>query len=136
MLLIGLITAIGLWLAGVEYWAVFGLLTAVLGIIPYFGIILVVIAATLITLASDPSKVPWVLGVFMFTQQLEGNVILPLIMKGKVELPVVPLLIFMLIMGTFFGILGVFIAPPLLAIFRTLYIELYLPWINERHEER
>lgn len=131
MLIIGSLTALGLWIAGVEYWAVFGLLTAVLGIIPYVGIILVVAAASLITLASDPSKVPWVIGIFMITQQLEGNVILPLVMKGKAELPVVPLLIFMLILGNFLGILGVFIAPALLAILRTLYIELYLPKIND-----
>lgn len=128
--IIGSLTAVGLWIAGVEYWAIFGLLTALLGIIPYVGVVLVVIAASLITLASDPSKVPWVIGVFFLTQQLEGNVILPLVMKGKVELPVAPLLIFMLFLGTFFGILGVFLAPPLLAIVRTLYIDIYLPFIN------
>ena len=126
----GTLTAIALWIAGVEYWAIFGLLTALLGIIPYVGMILVVIAAVLITFASDPSKVPWVLGVFLLTQQLEGNVILPLVIKGKVELPVVPLLIFMLLLGTFFGIVGVFLAPPLCAILRILYIDIYLPFIN------
>lgn len=130
MSIIGIITGIGLWITGVEYWAVFGLLTAVLGIIPYVGIFLVVMAASLITLASDPSKIPIVLLVFLVTQQLEGNLILPLVMKGRAELPVVPLLIFMMFLGTFFGILGVFIAPPLFAVLRTLYIELYLPKVN------
>lgn len=130
MIIIGTLTAIGLWIAGVEYWGVFGLLTAILGIIPYVGIILVVLAASIITLGSDPSKVPWVVAIFIMTQQLEGNVILPLVMKGKVELSVVPLLIFMLLLGSFFGVLGVFLAPPLLAIIRTLYIDIYLSKIN------
>lgn len=128
--IIGCITGVGLWIIGVEYWAVFALLTAVLGIIPYIGIFFVVIAAAIITLASDPSKLPWILGVFLITQQLEGNLILPLVLKGRAELPVVPLLIFMMFLGTFFGILGVFIAPPLFAVLRTLYIELYLPKVN------
>ena len=128
--IIGSITGIGLWIVGVEYWAVFALLTAVLGIIPYIGIFFVVIAATIITLASNPSKLPWMLGVFFITQQLEGNLILPLVLKGRAELPVVPLLIFMMFLGTFFGIMGVFIAPPLFAVLRTLYIELYLPRVN------
>lgn len=128
--IIGTLTAIGLRIAGVEYWAIFGLLTALLGIIPYVGMFLVVICAVVITLAAEPSKVPWVIGVFILTQQLEGNVILPLVMKGKVELPVVPLLIFMLLLGTFFGIMGVFLAPPLFALIRTLYIDIYLPVIN------
>lgn len=131
MVIIGVITALGLWLCNVQYWAVFGLLTAVMGIIPYVGIILVVLAASLITLASDPSQIVWVLLVFGTTQQLEGNVIIPLVMKGKVKLPEVPLLIFMLILGNFFGILGVFIAPPLFAILRTIYIQVYLPYIEK-----
>lgn len=134
MIIIGILTGVGLWIVGVEYWAVFGLLTAVLGIIPYLGIFLVIFSASLITLASDASQLPWLLLVFVITQQLEGNVILPLVLKGKAELPVVPLLIFMFILGTFLGILGVFIAPPLMAVLRTLYIELYLPRVNQRQE--
>jgi predicted PurR-regulated permease PerM len=131
MLIIGTLTGIGLWISGVEYWAVFGLLTAVMGIIPYVGIMLVVLAASLITLTSEPDKIIWVLIVFGVTQQLEGNVILPMVMKDKVELPEVPLLLFMFLLGSFFGILGVFIAPPLLAIMRTFYILIYLPFINQ-----
>lgn len=133
MCIIGVLTGIGLWIVGVEYWAVFGLLTAILGIIPYLGIFFVVFTAGLITLASDPSMLPWVLVVFLITEQLEANLILPLVLKGKAELPVVPLLIFMMFLGTFFGILGVFIAPPLFAVLRTLYIELYLPKVNKAH---
>lgn len=132
MVIIGFMTGLGLWIVGVEYWAVFGLLTAILGIIPYVGIILVVIATCLITLSSDPSKLPWILLVFGVTQQVEGDVILPLVMKGRAQLPVVPLLIFMMFLGSFFGILGVFIAPPLMAVLRTLYIELYLPYLEKR----
>lgn len=136
MLIIGTITALGLWITKVDYWAVFGLLTAVMGIIPYVGIILVVTTASLITMASDPGQVPWVLLVFGITQQLEGNVIIPLVMKDQIELPVVPLLVFMLILGSFFGILGVFIAPPTFAMFRALYLMIYLPYINNQEDPR
>lgn len=132
MIIIGALTAIGLWIVGIEYWAIFGLLTAVLAIIPYVGIIIVVITASLITLASDPSKVPWILGVFAVTQQIEGNLILPMVMKGGADLPVVPLLIFMLFLGSFFGVLGIFMAPALLAILRVIYIDVYLPNIERK----
>lgn len=131
MLLLGLITAIGLWIVGVDYWFVFAILTVVFGIIPYVGIILVVAIVTLVTLASDPSQVPWVLLVFFITQQLEGNVILPLVMRGQVELPEVPLLIFMLFLGSWLGLVGVFIAPPLLAVLRVAYEDFYLDKIEE-----
>ncbi len=130
MMVVAVMTAVGLWIVGVEYWALIGVLAAVLCIIPYVGIISVVILGTLITLASNPSQVPWVLLVFLVTQQVEGNLILPVIMKGKAHLPEVVLLIFMFFMGTYFGFLGLFIAPPLLAVLRNLYIEVYLPRIN------
>ncbi len=132
MFIIGSLTAFGLWLTKVDYWAIFGLLTAVMGIIPYVGIILVVTTASLITLASDPGQIIWVLLVFGITQQLEGNVIIPLVMKDQIELPVVPLLVFMLLLGSFFGILGVFIAPPAFAMLRALYLMIYLPHINNQ----
>lgn len=130
MLIIGAITALGLWISGADYWGVFGLLTAVLGVIPYVGIFFVILTASLITLASDPGKLPWVLLVFAITQQLEGNLIIPIIMKDKVSIPVVPLLLFMLFMGKFFGVLGVFLAPPLFAVLQTVYVNVYLPFIN------
>ncbi len=130
MVIIGAVTAVGLWIAGVDYWFVFGILTAVFGIIPYVGIILVVGIVSLITLASDPSQLPWVLLVFLITQQLEGNVILPLVMRGQVELPEVPLLIFMLFLGSWLGLIGVFIAPPLMAVLRVAYEDFYLDKIE------
>lgn len=127
MLIIGSLTSLGLWAVGADYWLLFGVLTGLFGIIPYVGIAIVVVFAALVTLAGDPSRLPWVLGVFLATQQLEGNLILPLVMRGSAKLPAVPLLIFMLLMGTWAGLLGVLIAPPLFAVICLLYRELYLP---------
>lgn len=130
MAIIGLITTLGLWIVGVKYWALFGLLTAILGIIPYVGVMIVVIVVSLITLATDASLVPWVLLIFFITQQIEGNVVLPMVMKGQVEIPEALLIVVMLFFGFWFGLLGVFIAPPLLAVMICLYQELYLPAIE------
>jgi len=133
MAIIGLITTIGLLIAGVEFWALFGLLTALFGIIPYVGVMVVVVIVSLITLASDPSQVPWVLLVFIITQQIEGNVVLPWVMKGQAEIPEALLIIVMLFFGFWFGLLGVFIAPPLVAVMICLYRNLYLPAIETPH---
>lgn len=132
MAIIGVSMAIVLRVVNMEYWAIFALLTAVLCIIPYAGIIIVIVLAALVTLASDPSKVPWVVMAIFLVQQLEANVVLPRVMRDQAELPELPLLVFMLLMGSWFGIAGVFIAPALLAILKTLYHEIYQPWIAER----
>ena len=130
MVILGILTSLSLWAIGVDYWAIYGMLTAIFGIIPYVGTLLVVICASLITLSSDPSLVPWVIGVFILIQQIEGNIILPLLMKGQVELPEAPLLIFILLFGSWLGLMGIFLAPPVFAVLRVLYIELYLPYID------
>ena len=117
MAIIGALTAIGLWIVGADYWLLFGILTGLLGIIPYAGIAIVVVFAVLVTLASDdPHRVYWVAAVFIVTQQLEGHVILPLVMRGQASLPAVPLLVFMLVIGSWGGLLGVLMAPPLFAV--------------------
>jgi predicted PurR-regulated permease PerM len=130
MAIIGAITTVGLFLVGVNYWALFGLLTALFGIIPYVGVLIVVVIVSLLTLASDPGQVPWVLLVFFITQQIEGNVVLPLVMKGQAEIPEALLIVIMLFFGSWFGLLGVFIAPPLVAVMICLYRNLYLPAIE------
>ena len=130
MAIIGLITTLGLWIVGVKYWALFGLFTAILGIIPYVGVMIVVVVVSLITLATDASQVPWVLLVFFITQQIEGNVVLPMVMKGQAEIPEALLMVVMLFFGFWFGLLGIFVAPPIVAVMICLYRELYIPAIE------
>lgn len=132
MAIIGVSMAIVLRIVGMEFWAVFALLTAVLCIIPYAGILIVIVLAALVTLGSNPAQLPWVVSAIFLVQQLEANVVLPRVMRDQAELPELPLLMFMLLMGKWFGIVGVFIAPALLAILKTLYHELYQPWIASK----
>lgn len=127
--IIGLSMGVVLWIVGMEYWAVFALLTAVLCIIPYAGIIIVILLASIVTLASQPDRVLWVVLSIFFVQQIEANIVLPGVMRDQAQLPEVPLLIFMLMMGCWFGLVGVFVAPALFAILKTLYAELYQPWL-------
>lgn len=130
MILIGLITTLGLWIVDVPYWAAFGFLTALLGIIPYVGVMIVVVIVCLITAITDMSLVPYVLLVFFITQQIEGNLILPLVMKDQAEIPEALLIVVMLFFGSWFGLIGIFIAPPLLAVGILLYRRLYLQKIE------
>lgn len=132
MCILGIITAIGLWIVGVQYWAVYGLLAALFSVIPFVGMVFVVSIAVLITLASNAALVPWVILVFIITQQIEGNIVVPLLMKEQVELPEATLIIFMLFCGSWLGVMGIFLAPPVLAILIVLYREIYLPKIRSQ----
>ncbi len=134
MILVAILTSVGLGMVGIDYWLLLGVLTGLFGIIPYVGIAMVVVFASLLALASDPAQLPWVLGVFLLTQQIEGHLILPLVMRGRARLPAVPLLVFTLLLGRWAGRRGALIAPPLFAVLCLLYRELYLPRMDAAGE--
>jgi predicted PurR-regulated permease PerM len=127
---VGVCASIGFLIIGMPYWAVLGALTAVLDIIPFVGPTIAAICAILIALGSDPSKALWVIVNFVIVEHIESNLVIPMVMKGQVDLPPVHLLTLMLVFGNWFGILGVLVAPPTLAVARTLYLLVYVPSIN------
>lgn len=129
---VGALTALGLLLAGIDYWLVLGALTAALDIVPYLGPLLAGAVAIVITLGSEPDRIWWVMGIYFIAQNIESDLIIPLVMKGRIRLPPIQLLTLMLMFGNWFGILGVFITPPLFAVARTIYLMTYVPKMNRR----
>lgn len=121
--LVALLTATGLYIVGFEYWLVIGAMTFFLTLIPFIGIFTVVAVSFLVGLANDPSQLPWLALVFLITQQLESNLILPYLMRERVLLPEVILLVFMVFMGAWLGLLGILIAAPLLAVLFSFFKE-------------
>lgn len=128
----GVMTAIAMLTLGVDYWLLISALTVVLGFIPYLGAIITGGVAVVLTLGTEPDKVWWVLLAFVCIQQIESEIVLPLVMKGTIRLPEAHLLVFVVIMGSAFGLLGVFVAPPLFAVLHHLYSHAYVPWIERR----
>lgn len=134
MSIVGAATAFGMWLIGVNSWHIIGLLTAALDIVPYFGPLVAGTSACLLALASQPDKIPLLIGIFFLAQQLESNVVIPLIMKGRLELPPIHLMVLMLVLASWFGVLGILVASPLLTVLRTIYLQTYLPRMNQAVE--
>lgn len=98
--------------------------------IPYVGAIIAVAIAAIITLITGGlSQTIWMLIVVIILQQIDANIINPKII-GK-SLKVNPLLVLLAITvgGAYFGVLGMFLAVPVMAIIKILvedYIELKL----------
>lgn len=123
---VGLATGIGLWLVGMESALAFGLLAALLEFIPFVGPILAAIPAVLIAASVDPQLALWVLGVYLIVQQIEGNLLQPLLQQWAVDLPGAVLLFSLLAMGTLFGPLGIVFAAPLTVVIYVLVKRLYV----------
>jgi predicted PurR-regulated permease PerM len=130
MACVGACASIGFLIIGINYWLVLGILTAILDIVPFVGPTVAAICACMVTLGSDPEKVPWIILNFIVVEHIESNLVVPLVLKGKIDLPPVHLLTMMLIFGSWFGVLGILVAPPLLAVLRAIYLMVYIPSIN------
>jgi predicted PurR-regulated permease PerM len=116
MVLIGVVTALGLLALRVEAAIALGLIAGLLEFIPFFGPILSAIPALGIALAESPSKAVAVAILYLIIQQLEGNLITPLILEKRLDIPPVLTIVTVGALGVVFGVLGMLIAEPILAV--------------------
>ena len=96
--------------------------------IPFIGPILGAIPALIFALAIDVETVLWTAGATVAIQQLEGNIMTPLIQRQAVLMPPALALFAIVIFGLLFGLLGVFLAVPLAVALLVLVKKL---WVRE-----
>ena len=120
--IVSVLNTVGLLLLGVQYAWFFGIFASVLLLIPYIGIAIGSVIPALFALATMDS--PWyALGVviwFQVVQFLEGNFITPFIVGGKVSVNPLVSIISLLLGGLLFGLSGVILAIPLIAVLKVL----------------
>jgi predicted PurR-regulated permease PerM len=117
MAILGTFTAIGLYILNVPYWLTFGIFTGLVAIIPFFGSLLSTILPALIVLGTPGGGTRSLLVILLgvIVHLFEGNVVSPLVMSHKVELPPVLTIMAVLVVGKLLGPLGLVIAVPTLA---------------------
>jgi predicted PurR-regulated permease PerM len=117
MAILGTFTAIGLYILNVPYWLTFGIFTGLVAIVPFFGSLLSTILPALIVLGTPGGGTRALLVILLgvIVHLFEGNVVSPLVMSHKVELPPVLTIMAVLVVGKLLGPLGLVIAVPMLA---------------------
>jgi predicted PurR-regulated permease PerM len=131
MIVLGVLTYIGLRLAGLGFAAFFAVLTAIAMIVPYFGAIVSSIPPILYAFTYSPGKALIVALIYVATHQVEGNVIQPLIMARAVELHPAAVAVGVVAVERLFGFVGLIVAVPILATIKILIEEL---WIKPNEE--
>jgi predicted PurR-regulated permease PerM len=126
MATVGFLTWIGLSVIGVPSAVSLALLAALLEFIPFLGPILAAVPAVLLAFAAGPEKAFATVTLFLIIQQLEGNVLEPLIQQRAVELPPVILLFGMVAGGVLFGPVGIILGAPLTVVLYILVKRLYV----------
>lgn len=135
--LVGLLDYLALWLInlfyepGVPFILFFAILGAILEFIPFVGPILVTAIAGLVALSVSPMTALLVIIAFTLIQQIEGNLLSPLVFHSTMKLHPVSLLFALVVLTGLFGIFGALIAAPVTAVIKVLYDEWYYPLGHE-----
>jgi predicted PurR-regulated permease PerM len=122
MTFLGAITALGLYVLNVPFWLPFGIFTGLVAIVPFFGTLLSTTLPALFVLTgtgyhgfSPLGHALLVVGLGVVVHLIEGNIVSPLVMSKKVDLPPVLTIMAVLVIGQLLGPLGLIIALPTLA---------------------
>src|SRR3990167_6789102 len=130
MLTLGIFYSIGLSLIGLQISLVIGLLVGLLSIVPYLGIIIGIITASIAAFVQDGTFVSvisvWVL--FLIGQALDGMFITPKLVGDRIGLHPVAVIFSVLAGATLFGFFGVLLALPVASV-----IMVMLRFINQRY---
>jgi predicted PurR-regulated permease PerM len=121
-LFLALFYALGLWLVGLKYGLIIGLLTGVFSFIPYIGMALGMCVGLAVAAFQfqDLIMIGLVAGVFALGQFIEGNLISPRIVGDRIHLHPV-WIIFAVLAGTvLFGFLGTLLAVPVAGVIGVL----------------
>ena len=115
----GAISAVGLWIIGVNYALILGIMSGILDFIPYVGLLTSLVVSCIVALFSGGpllTKVIAVIALYLSQKLLEATVLGPKIVGDNVGLHPVLLILSLLVFGYFLGFIGLLIAVPTTAL--------------------
>jgi predicted PurR-regulated permease PerM len=115
-----------LYLIGLPGPFVLGLQAGLSNFIPYLGPIVAAIPIALVAMPLGVSLLIWAVIVYTVIQSIEGYVIGPLIQRQAVDTPPAWTLVAIVLLGALFGVLGIALAMPLVAVGRVAVIRFYV----------
>ena len=114
----GIGTWLLLWLGGVPMAALLGLLTGLLAFIPNVGAIVSGVLIVLAGFSVGTNEGLWALAVYFIVQTVDGYVIVPYVARKTVDLAPALVLSAQLLLGALFGIMGLALADPIVAMIK------------------
>ncbi len=132
MAVIAILSGIGLWALGVRLPLANSLLAGMLTFIPNLGPVLSVVPPTAMALLDAPWKALAVVILYIVIQQVESNILTPIVMKKQVSLLPAITLLSQVAFAVFFGILGLFLALPITVVAQVWLKEIIVKDILDR----
>lgn len=131
IVIVSSLTSIMLTILGVKYAILLGVLTGILNVIPYIGILISLVISMFIAFATgEPSTCLYVAIGYVAVHVIDGNLVLPFVVGSKVKINALFSFIGILVGEHLWGISGMFLCIPAMAIFKIIFerIESLKPW--------
>ena len=129
---VGILVTVAMSIIGVKYSILLGFIIGLFNIIPYFGAIVAVGLSILITVITGGlSKAFWMALIVIILQQIDSNIINPKIIGDSLEISPLLVIIAVTVGGAYFGVLGMFLAVPVAAVFKIIIND----WIEAKKEK-
>lgn len=121
---VGFFATIALWLLDVPFFLPLGIFIFATNIIPYFGPFLGAAPAVLIAFIDEPVKAIYVIVAITIIQQLDANVISPLVQGKSLRVHPITITLVLLVAGRLAGIVGMLLAVPFYAVLKVTFLNL------------
>ena len=123
-LIIGVVVGLGLWIIGVPYALLLGLLAGILEIIPYIGPIIAGVLGVVIGFSQSLILGLVVLGFYILVQQFENHILVPNVMRRAVGLHPLATIIAILLGARLAGTVGLILAVPMATVIAVLFSDI------------
>ena len=126
MIFTTIFTGFGLYLIGIEQWLALAVLAGGLTFIPNFGFLVTMLMAITVGIVQAPNFI-WIIIIIIYgVNLLESQLVSPILANENLNIPPLLILVGQIIIGIFFGFLGIMLAVPITAIFVVLVREIYI----------
>lgn len=133
---VGFLTTIAMTIMKIKFAPLLGFMIGLFNMIPYIGAIIAVVIAGLITLITGGlSQVIWMFIVVIILQQIDANIINPKIIGQSLKISPLLVIFAVTVGGAYFGILGMFLAVPVMAVIKIVIEDFVDMKLAEKQKE-
>jgi putative permease len=139
MIIVSTVCCLALWILGIKYFILLGLLTGLLNLLPYIGIFISLLLSVAVCFATAGAGHLLLLIATLFgIHLLDANLLLPMIVGAKVQLNALVTILGVIVGASIWGITGAFLAIPVIAISKIIFerIDGLKPWSILLGDER
>ncbi|MEK3878824.1 AI-2E family transporter [Paenibacillus sp. FSL M7-0420] len=132
---LGILLYIGFLLIGLPYSLLLAVISIPLNFIPYVGSLLAAVPVVIVGFIESPSLAIWSAVVILIAQQIQDNVLSPVIYGKSLDVHPLTTVLLVLVGGDFYGLICVLIALPVYMIIKIIFLRIYEIIVAERVDQ-